>query len=235
MDNKNFKQILLDLRSFSIEVDIPYLISVLLIGIGISLFMRWYYIRYGRTNTNRELVADSFPLLIISITLIIYLIKSSLALSLGLVGALSIVRFRAAIKEPEELVYLLFVIALGLGLGAKQVTAVLIIFIITIIFLFLWNKFRKSEKIGNKIIISLNLKKNKNNIDILNDWIKLINKYGKVIELYRYEEDRDFTNASFTIDKIEINEIENLKNEIFKLDENVEISVIDSTRDLILT
>ena len=37
-----------------------------------------------------------------------------------LVGALSIVRFRAAIKEPEELVYLFLVISTGLGLGANQ-------------------------------------------------------------------------------------------------------------------
>ena len=48
------------------------------------------------------------------------MVKSSLALSLGLVGALSIVRFRAAIKDPEELVYLFLCIAIGLALGAEQ-------------------------------------------------------------------------------------------------------------------
>jgi uncharacterized membrane protein YhiD involved in acid resistance len=47
-------------------------------------------------------------------------VKSSLALSLGLVGALSIVRFRTPIKEPEELAYLFIAIAMGLGLGANQ-------------------------------------------------------------------------------------------------------------------
>ena len=52
--------------------------------------------------------------------LIIAVVKSSLALSLGLVGALSIVRFRAAIKEPEELAYLFLTIAIGLGFGADQ-------------------------------------------------------------------------------------------------------------------
>ena len=50
----------------------------------------------------------------------ISVVKSSLALSLGLVGALSIVRFRAAIKDPEELVYLFFCIAIGLTLGADR-------------------------------------------------------------------------------------------------------------------
>ena len=51
--------------------------------------------------------------------LIISIVKSSLALSLGLVGALSVIRFRAAIKEPEELTYLFLTIAIGLGFGAK--------------------------------------------------------------------------------------------------------------------
>ena len=55
----------------------------------------------------------------VSTTLIISIIKSSLALSLGLVGALSIVRFRTAVKEPEELAYLFLVITMGIGYGAN--------------------------------------------------------------------------------------------------------------------
>ena len=65
-------------------------------------------------------VARIFPLLTIVMIAVIATVKSSLALSLGLVGALSIVRFRAAIKEPEELVYLFLCIGVGLALGAEQ-------------------------------------------------------------------------------------------------------------------
>ena len=57
--------------------------------------------------------------------LIIFVVKSSLALSLGLVGALSIVRFRSAIKEPEELTFLFLNIALGIGFGANARTALI--------------------------------------------------------------------------------------------------------------
>jgi hypothetical protein len=60
--------------------------------------------------------------------LIITIVKSSLALSLGLVGALSIVRFRAAIKEPEELAYLFLAVSLGLGFGAEQALITVIAF-----------------------------------------------------------------------------------------------------------
>ena len=52
--------------------------------------------------------------------LVIVVVESSLALSLGLIGALSIIRFRTAVKTPDEIAYLLFCIAVGVALGARQ-------------------------------------------------------------------------------------------------------------------
>jgi hypothetical protein len=90
------------------------------IGGVLSLFVRALYRKFGLTISNRDAFSNVFPLLTISTVLIIFVVKSSLALSLGLVGALSIVRFRAAIKEPEEIVFLFFCIAIGLALGAES-------------------------------------------------------------------------------------------------------------------
>ena len=70
--------------------------------------------------SNRESFGNIFILLSVITMIVITIVKSSLALSLGLVGALSIIRFRTAIKEPEELAYLFLSIALGLGFGANQ-------------------------------------------------------------------------------------------------------------------
>ena len=82
------------------------------------------------------------PFIILTTILIISIVKSSLALSLGLVGALSIVRFRTPIKEPEELAYLFISIAIGLGLGANQVLATVIssLFILILMIFFMRNK-----------------------------------------------------------------------------------------------
>lgn len=90
------------------------------IGVILSLVLRWHYVRFGSTLSNREEFAQVFPFVLLTTVLIITVVKSSLALSLGLVGALSIVRFRTPIKEPEELAYLFIAIAMGLGLGASQ-------------------------------------------------------------------------------------------------------------------
>lgn len=92
----------------------------LLLSLVMSLLVAWYYEHYGQSLSNRRKFAGLLPVLTVTTALVITIVKSSLALSLGLVGALSIVRFRTAIKEPEELLFLFIAIAIGLGLGAEQ-------------------------------------------------------------------------------------------------------------------
>ncbi len=102
------------------------LILDMLLAFVLSGLMAAYYARFGEALSNRVKFAKLLPFLTLITVLVISVIKSSLALSLGLVGALSIVRFRTAIKEPEELVYLFLAIAIGLGMGADQRTPTLI-------------------------------------------------------------------------------------------------------------
>jgi uncharacterized membrane protein YhiD involved in acid resistance len=96
------------------------LIFNLLLGAVLSTGAAWYYARFGEALSNRVKLAKLIPVLCTITILVISVVKASLALSLGLVGALSIVRFRTAIKDPEELIYLFMAIAIGIGLGADQ-------------------------------------------------------------------------------------------------------------------
>ena len=118
--------------------DISYsnFIIAILISAFLALIIKSAYIKLSRSLNDREYFSDIFIPLAIITTLVITVIKFSLALSLGLVGALSIVRFRAAIKEPEELVYLFFIIGIGLANGANQflVSTICTFFIIIILF-----------------------------------------------------------------------------------------------------
>jgi uncharacterized membrane protein YhiD involved in acid resistance len=95
----------------------------------------WFYARYGETFTNRVKLARLLPILCLTTILVISVVKASLALSLGLVGALSIVRFRTAIKEPEELLYLFIAIAIGIGLGAGQRFPTIVAIALLLVFL----------------------------------------------------------------------------------------------------
>jgi hypothetical protein len=106
----------------------------LAVGLVLSLLLQWLYVKFGASLSNRKEFARIFPLICLTVIIVITVVKTSLALSLGLIGALSIVRFRTPIKEPEELAYLFIVIAIGLGLGADKieltVAATLFIFVV---------------------------------------------------------------------------------------------------------
>ena len=107
----------------------------LVIGVILTGALAWIYTRYGTSLSNRARFAQTLPLLAMTTVLVISVVKSSLALSLGLVGALSIVRFRTAIKEPEELLYLFIAMAIGTGLGADQRAPTILAVVVILAFL----------------------------------------------------------------------------------------------------
>ena len=111
----------------NVQVDLQNFIVSLICAAVLSFLVQLFYIKYSSTLSNRKEFSKNFVILGVTTCIVIMIVKSSLALSLGLVGALSIVRFRAAIKEPEELVYLFLVIAIGLGCGANQLIIITIV------------------------------------------------------------------------------------------------------------
>ncbi len=129
-------------------LSITSLMVNLAIGAVLALVLRWHFRRFGSTLSNREEFDQVFPFILLTTVLIITVVKSSLALSLGLVGALSIVRFRTPIKEPEELAYLFMAIAIGLGLGAAQTlpTVAAAACILTVMALLNWTKRENANK-----------------------------------------------------------------------------------------
>ncbi len=127
----NKSQTLLDLFSTqSVQISLPLFVANLLLSALLAWILGRVYVQFGTTLSNREQFARNFLLVTTTTMLIITIVKSSLALSLGLVGALSIIRFRAAIKEPEELSYLFLAISVGLGLGAEQTVITVLAFFV---------------------------------------------------------------------------------------------------------
>jgi hypothetical protein len=88
----------------------------------------WHYVRFAQVLGNKHKLARVFVWVSVTTLLIISVVKVSLALSLGLVGALSIIRFRTPIKEPEELAYLFLAIAVGVGFGADRPWETVLVF-----------------------------------------------------------------------------------------------------------
>ena len=120
----------------SVDIDFGNFIIAIFFSFLLASIIKITYMKVSRSLNDKEHFSEIFVPLAIITTLVITVVKFSLALSLGLVGALSIVRFRAAIKEPEELVYLFFVIGIGLANGANQFLVALIATVITVTILY---------------------------------------------------------------------------------------------------
>ena len=131
----------------NVQLDFSNFLLAIILSLILAYIVKFTYLKVGRALNDKDYFSDTFIPLAIITTLVITVIKFSLALSLGLVGALSIVRFRAAIKEPEELVYLFFVIAIGLANGANQFLLSIFATILISTFLFIRSfYFRKKNK-----------------------------------------------------------------------------------------
>ena len=138
--------------------------NLLLCTILAGILCWHYYIRAQKKYLRRDL-ALVLPVICLTTLLVITVVKSSLALSLGLVGALSIVRFRTPIKEPEELAYIFLAIAIGLALGADQreVATIALVFILSMISII--DRFKKNSPADNSNLL-LTLEVNRSDSEV---------------------------------------------------------------------
>jgi len=137
--------------------------------------IKWVYVKRSNTVSNKVLFSNTFYAFSLAIFLIITSIKASLALSLGLVGALSIVRFRTAIKEPEQLVYLLMIIGISISLAAQQIVPSIVI---TFLFLVWQFSSKHTNAYINKDLMTVSFEFSSNtNLEVIFDILK---NYGAI-------------------------------------------------------
>lgn len=120
---------------------LPFVFLMLVSLVG-SLLASMLYLRFYSSRATGSQVYRAFPLLGLSITAIFVCIQFSLPLSLGLLGALSIVRFRTPIKEPEEIGFIMLVIATSIATATFKLAFVGIIFAIAIVALLIQTRGR---------------------------------------------------------------------------------------------
>lgn len=209
------------------QVSIADLMIHLVVAALLSFILSRIYVKYGTSLSNRKQFSSIFILMTITITLIITIVKSSLALSLGLVGALSIVRFRTAIKEPEELAYLFLTIAIGLGLGAGQLLTTLSTFPLVVAILVARGLAQQKEQEQN-LFLSVSTQ----NPDALrlDQIIKTLTTSCRSVDLRRFDETPNASEATF---QVEFDNIHNMQTGLQQLREQekmMRITFVDSKR-----
>ena len=169
-------------------LSLPVLILNLLIGLILSLAISWYYIKFGNSLSNRSKFAPILPILTLITLLTITIVKSSLALSLGLVGALSIVRFRTAIKDPEELIFLFFAISIGLGLGADQRIPTLVSVAVIMLYLFARSFINRKRQSSHSLYLNIQIENRNDESTLFTQVNQLLTSELKELDLRRLDQ-----------------------------------------------
>lgn len=203
---------------------LPGFVLSLALSALLGILIGQVYVRFGQSLSNRRLFASNFLLLTVTTTLIITVVKSSLALSLGLVGALSIVRFRAAIKEPEELAFLFLAISAGLGLGAGQALLTIVALIVILSFVMLRSLARPSSESPNLYLTVTSPSPGKLTAGQI---LEVLTTSGARAALKRFDETPEMLEAAFLVDFRSVSGLEDCSRRLRDLSRDVRVSCLD--------
>ena len=226
MDNDNLTQ-LNDIKNFflnsTVDISLTSFILSIIISVILAYIIKFTYLKNSQTLSNKLYFSDQFIPLAAVTCLVITVIKFSLALSLGLVGALSIVRFRAAIKEPEEIAYLFLCIAIGLGLGANYtlitVTGFAIILALTIVV----NLFSKKSLDNEEMFCTISLNKE----FVLEELLSVLKKHSNYLFLRDFDINNEFSQVGLIINFKNSNSIMSLSEELNRIYPGVNIKFLN--------
>ena len=210
------------LEQFALDQFVINLFITFIIVYIVAIFYR----TWGTAISDRAAFSRNFVLLGLTTFLIISIVKSSLALSLGLIGALSIVRFRAAIKEPEELVYLFLVIGVGLGLGANQRMPTVVAACCILILVYLTGRTKSEVKTDSLQRLSILAPKAS---ELTLDGIAVIlREVDANASMKRYDQTEAGFEVMFLVKIPDLDSLATIKKRLEALDNKLEISILDA-------
>ena len=210
------------------QISTPEFIFSLALTAITAYILKKVYVRFGQTLSNRSIFGNTFVPMAMTTMVVITIVKSSLALSLGLVGALSIVRFRAAIKEPEELVYLFICIAIGLGYGANQINVTIVGFLMIVIAITLIRRSAYKVEKSNVMYLTIS-KKSKTRLDI-EKILEVLERNSFEVDLKRLDESPTANEVSFITSFQAKTQLLELREALYKLDNQLEVTFLDNTK-----
>ncbi len=200
---------------------LDFVINLGLTGV-FTFLLGLMYDRYSKVLSNRKVMIKTLVLVGMTTMLIISIVKSSVALSLGLVGALSIVRFRTAIKEPEELAYFFMSISIGLGMGANEKWITIAGFIILgVVIVFLGGK--KVVSSTQNLVIRTQEKISET------EMLTLLQSQTKSLDLRRFDQNNEYSEFAFMLEFSSVDSLMELKRMLEEKYKNISISFISNS------
>ena len=212
----------IDELNFSVSNSIEiFSFTMMLLGVWIlSSLLSLHYNKFFPHISRSQSMGKTLIIISTITFLIITVVKSSLALSLGLVGALSIIRFRTPIKEPFELSYLFMSIAIGLGFGANQWLPTSIVIIFSLVVLIFYSK-NSNNIIDGSYFIYMDFEKSENDMEIEDILLEIGKNINVDMNLRRVDRNLEST-------KITINALISSNEDLVKLNKDL-VSILKPT------
>ena len=204
--------------------------SFLLLGVWIlSSAVAFHYNKYFPSLSKSQSMGKTLIIIATITFLIISVVKSSLALSLGLVGALSIIRFRTPIKEPFELSYLFMSIAIGLGYGANQWIPTTLVIFVSLIILTFYAKY-SNKLMDNSYFVYMNFSQLLSSEKIEEILIDLETNININLDLRRLDQTKESTKLTINAKVASKDELLILNKELNSLFSPDSLSIVDSQK-----
>jgi hypothetical protein len=184
------------------NLDLASVLFSLFLAIAVAFVISQIY-KYTHRGLNYELAFMSTLVLLAPIVSVVMLfIRGDLVLSLGLIGSLSIIRFRTPIKDTRDMVFLFWVIAVGLGCGTYNWNVVIISTIVISIVMFVLHFAKYGQSRGTDYVLvitgSLGLSNQK-----IGDVLK---RYARETRIRSQEADEEFWEIIFEVRLMDLNE-----------------------------
>ncbi len=184
------------------NLDFASILFSLLLAIAVAFIISQIY-KYTHRGLNYELAFMSTLVLLAPIISVVMLfIRGDLVLSLGLIGSLSIIRFRTPIKDTRDMVFLFWVIAVGLGCGTYNWNIVIISTIVISIVMFLLHFMKYGQSSGTDYVLVVMGSLALSNNEIGN----VLKRYARESRVRSQEAEEDFWEIVFEVQLIDLTE-----------------------------
>lgn len=184
------------------NLDLASILFSLLLAIAVAFIISQIY-KYTHRGLNYELAFMSTLVLLAPIISVVMLfIRGDLVLSLGLIGSISIIRFRTPIKDTRDMVFLFWVIAVGLGCGTYNWNIVIISTIVISIVMFLLHflKYGQSRGTDYVLVVMGTLALSNNEIG------KVLKRYARESRIRSQEAEDGFWEIIFEVQLMDLTE-----------------------------
>lgn len=210
------------LESFQAEISIAEIIIALSFTFLIAIYIYQIYRICTRSSFYSKDFNKTLVLLALITAAIVLAMQSNLVISLGMVGALSIVRFRNAVKDPMDLVFLFWSISVGIICGAGLYLAAIVLSMFVTIALLILDFV--PEKKGMMLLVI-----NSSQTDSMKEICEIIKKYTKNVKV----KSRNITQHGLdVVIELKCKNEEAVVDEIAKLEHIVSVSLLDHTGEI---